>query len=264
MGPMTSPNLNARQIADVLSDRIRSGQYPPGEPIPLSRELAAEFGTSRATITVATRHLANEGLVYLPRSGARITVSPLHGRILRDGTNRYQPRERERDGARGAFEAEVVQAGLSSSWTTNVALYVDAPEHVRRIFGDGLDARYVVRSRVMRIGEVITQTATSYIPERIARGTAIEAIDSGPGGIKSRMGEIGFGQHTIVEDLIFRPPSEEEQEALGIGAHQGMVELTHVGMTAGGPGDPEVVEVAIHLMPAHLWRFRYSTELAGE
>lgn len=258
MNTMRNPDaLTAREIADVVAARIRTNAYPAGSELPLASEMAAEFGVSRNTITVALRHLANEGLVFLPRSGTRTKVSPLHTRILRDGTSRYRTGQRERAGARGAFEAEAMGASLAPTWTTTLIPDALAPNAVCAAFGVPAGTRFFARAREMRTEGVVTQVAVSYIPKEIAAGTAMAEQDSGPGGIKSRMREHGHAQAAATEDLIFRPPSKEEQAALGVGAHQGVVELTHVARTADG----RVVEVAVHLAPAHLWRFRYQVPI---
>lgn len=53
------------QLANVLRDRIRSGEIPVGRRLPSQAELEAETGgtVSRRTIKSALEVLANEGLV---------------------------------------------------------------------------------------------------------------------------------------------------------------------------------------------------------
>lgn len=57
------------QLATLLADDIRRGRLRPGEPLPGSRELAAQLGTSRNTVIAAYDELAAEGLVHAQRGG---------------------------------------------------------------------------------------------------------------------------------------------------------------------------------------------------
>lgn len=51
------------QLARILRERIRSGQYPAGRKIPAFIALEQEFGLSNMTIRRAVTLLAEEGLV---------------------------------------------------------------------------------------------------------------------------------------------------------------------------------------------------------
>jgi DNA-binding FadR family transcriptional regulator len=56
-----------RQLADLLRDRIESGDLAPGEPLPSELRLAQEFGISRTTVRQAIGQLRTEGLVTVDR-----------------------------------------------------------------------------------------------------------------------------------------------------------------------------------------------------
>lgn len=55
--------MSSRQIADDLSDRIRSGEYPPGSQLPSLRELAGLYSVSVSTIQRAQELAKDRGLV---------------------------------------------------------------------------------------------------------------------------------------------------------------------------------------------------------
>src|SRR3954453_2258967 len=57
-----------------LSDRITSGQWPAGRPLPSQQQLAAEFGVSVMTLRQALQLLADDGLVQT-RHGAGTFVA---------------------------------------------------------------------------------------------------------------------------------------------------------------------------------------------
>ena len=68
---------DAQQAAfDTLALRIVTGAYPPGSNLPAERELAAELGTSRATLREALRRLTEWHLVAA-RRGSGVVVRDL-------------------------------------------------------------------------------------------------------------------------------------------------------------------------------------------
>lgn len=56
-----------RQLADLLRDRIQSGELGPGEPLPSELRLAQDYGLSRTTVRQAIGQLRTEGLVTVDR-----------------------------------------------------------------------------------------------------------------------------------------------------------------------------------------------------
>lgn len=62
-----SPIPLYRQLADILSARIRSGEYPVGSRIPSENVLSAAYGIGRPTARQATDHLIRKGLLIRKR-----------------------------------------------------------------------------------------------------------------------------------------------------------------------------------------------------
>jgi DNA-binding GntR family transcriptional regulator len=52
-----------RQVADILADRITSGQYPAGSRLPSESEVEEEFEISRSTARRSFAWLREAGLV---------------------------------------------------------------------------------------------------------------------------------------------------------------------------------------------------------
>lgn len=61
------------QIADRLRERIRSGEFAPGQVLPSEAELCREFGVARNTV--------RRGLMILEEEGLLITI-PAKGRVI--------------------------------------------------------------------------------------------------------------------------------------------------------------------------------------
>src|SRR5260370_30645371 len=59
-----SPLPRYYQLKEIIRERIRSGEWKPGELIPSERELSEKYGISRMTARQAITELVNEGLFY--------------------------------------------------------------------------------------------------------------------------------------------------------------------------------------------------------
>jgi DNA-binding GntR family transcriptional regulator len=72
-----------RQLADILRQRITSGELTPGEVLPSETQLMQEFGLARITVREAMKALRAEGLVvtarrrgsYVRGEGERVPVT---------------------------------------------------------------------------------------------------------------------------------------------------------------------------------------------
>ena len=80
MGQLTSPGKRAkprgaRQIYEALKSQVEEGIYKPGQPLPSTRALAIEFGSSRTTVTAAYEQLLAEGFIET-HQGRQARVAP--------------------------------------------------------------------------------------------------------------------------------------------------------------------------------------------
>lgn len=260
------PGKIERIAADMRAE-IELGVYPPGGKLPSIAEVRQRYGVAYQTVRNAFHVLESDGLV-VTRQGKGSIVTQFLGKITRDGTGRYQPAARSERGARGAFEAELNRLGLVYKPSATEIGRARPPKEVAEAFGLHHSAKAIYRSRAMRAGRdasdpgegFVIQLATSWFPVEIAGGSCLEGQDTGPGGSKSRLAELGHAQRRIREFIEVRFPSTGEAEALGIPVERQVYELVHHASTAEG----RVVEVAVHVMPVTAWRFSYSWELDGE
>lgn len=244
-----------RLVADEVRERIRTGSYAPGSKLPTEDELAVELDTNRGTTAQALRLLAGQGLISKSRKGAY--VHRIVSKIVRDSTSRYVRARREEGQARGAFEAEIRGLGMTPTSVTGTER-VQPPAWVADALGvDAHAESTLARRRRMLADDVPVQLATSYLPLEIAKGTRLEEIDTGPGGSKSRLAELGHPQSTITEEIEVRNPTAEEVAALDMTEDQRVIEIIHTGRTEDG----RAVEVTVHVLPSHLWRLSYSWPL---
>ena len=174
------------------------------------------------------------------------------GQITRDARSRYKLRAE--DGAHGAFEAETRRNG--SAPRTEVTIEQAAPPaNVAALIGG--DAQVVVRSRKLYSGDRLVQLADTYIPAEVAAAApAVAQVDTGVGGIISRMKDAGFEQTEVIEDVTLNTVTSAEAEALGVSDGSPVLTITHVAKTAAG----QVVEVTVHKLGAG-WTLRYAVPL---
>lgn len=65
-----------RQIADDLTERIRSGEYPPGAELPSANKLAELYGVHRNTAQQAMALLRDRGLTVGVQGRATYVATP--------------------------------------------------------------------------------------------------------------------------------------------------------------------------------------------
>lgn len=177
------------------------------------------------------------------------------GTIVRDARTRYTTAQREENGARGAFDAELQRTGRAPRSEVSVSRAA-APADVAELLG--ADGEVVVRAREMFDGDRLVQLATTYIPVDVAEAAGIEQVDTGVGGIISRMREAGFDQgDAATEDIALRPATADEAARLGLPKGSDVLTINHVGRATDG----RVVEVTQHVL-AKGWTLRFSVPLA--
>jgi len=174
------------------------------------------------------------------------------GTITRDARSRY--RQRAEDGAHGAFEAETKRAGGSPRAEIDVARG-SAPEKISALLGS--TGEVVIRRRRMFNGDRLVQLCDTYIPAFVAEAApAVAQLDTGVGGIISRMADAGLAQAEVVEDVTQEPASDEQADALGVEPGSLLLTITHVG----GTEDGRTVEVSKHTLGPG-WTLRYGVPL---
>lgn len=261
VGAMTSNRPAYRHIADQIRAAINEGAYAPGASMPGDKTLADQYGTNRGTVGQAVRLLLAEG--YLIKKGRNYAVSPLLHKILRDANVRYRKSKREQgpDGApsRGAFASEVKALGMRAGSDVTVDRVVPPTNVAELLEVSAEDASVLSRARRMTADDVPVQLATSFIPGDIAFDSALENVDTGAGGMISRLAEMGYAQAEVTEEINVRTPTADEIQVLELTEDARVYELLHVARTAEG----RAVEVAIHVMPTHQWTLRYGWALDG-
>ena len=245
-----TPRPEYMQVADAVRAAIEAGEWQPGELIPPEPELAARFNTTRATVNRALSILRAEGLIR-PKQGRGTTVRPLPV-LRRDGAGRQRREVREEGQARGAFDAEMRRHGLDPATRSDVSQVPAAPG-IAELLGVDEGTMVLARRREMLANGEPVQMATSYLPLDIAEGTPIAEQDPGPGGIYSRLAELGHDPVTFAETVRIRRPLGDEARFLDMDPDQRVIAICRTAADAAG----RIVEVNEIALPAHQWELVY-------
>jgi GntR family transcriptional regulator len=197
-----------RQIADQLRTAIRDGRLSEGARLPSEATLMDHYGVARMTIRNALQLLETEGLTRAEHGrGVYVRRKPPIRRLASD---RFARRHRKE--GKAAFLAESEQFGARPDVDMIRISEMDPPSEI----GERLSHTepVIVRSRRYSLDGTPVETATSYIPADIARGTPIADPNPGPGGIYARLEELGHTLERFTEEVTARMPTEAEVRQL--------------------------------------------------
>ncbi|TYB49105.1 GntR family transcriptional regulator [Actinomadura chibensis] len=215
---MPRPPTKAQAITNALAARIVEGDLDPGAWLPSERELAREYGADRSTVRRALRMLAEQGLVQLRHgAGAQVRTARRVRRAAADIT-------RQVGGWRG-FHVSARRDGRIPFTRTTVT-EVEADERLAQRLDVPPGTRVLERARVQGVeGEPPIQTATTWvILDVVERIPVLRQVDTGPGGIYSRLEEAGH-RITFEESVTCRLPRTDEQCTLDIGPDRPVLTL---------------------------------------
>ncbi|MEU2160395.1 GntR family transcriptional regulator [Streptomyces sp. NPDC019208] len=244
-----------RELADRLAERIRTGEYAPGQQLPHIRDLVEAGEGSKSTVHAAYKALEAEGLVTSSRGHG--TVVRQQTPLKRLGTERYD-KAKWRDGDEVAFIADRVASGRAykrNEQTQTVSRLV-APAAVAAAHGLPEGAEVYARARLVKEGEQPTHTLTSYYRPEHVEGTHIVDPAPGPagrGGGFRVLYDAGYEIDHMREELFARVPTADEVKLLQLPPGEPVVELHRTTFTADGT----VVEFAIGVHAASRFAWSY-------
>jgi DNA-binding GntR family transcriptional regulator len=244
-----------RELADRLAEKIRAGEYAPGDQLPQIRELVEAGEGSKSTVHAAYKALEAEGLVTSSRGHG--TVVRQRAPLKRLGIARYD-KAKWRDGDEVAFIADRVASGRAyrRNEQTQTVSRVKAPAIVAEAHGLPEGAEVYARARVVKEGSQPTHTLTSYYRPEHVEGTRIVDPTPGPagrGGGFRVLYDAGYEIDHMQETLFARVPTAEEAQLLQLSPGEWVVELHRTTFTADGT----VVEFAIGVHAATRFSWTY-------
>lgn len=238
-----------RQIADHLRSAIERGRFLPGEQIPSETKLMQHYGVARMTIRSALRLLADEGLVTAEH-GRGVYVRP-RPPVRRLASDRFA--QRHRKGGKAAFCVEAEQAGARPQVDMLTVTQAPPPAEIAELLRLQEETEVIVRSRRYLLDGKPVETAVSYIPADLARGTPIAAPNPGPGGIYARLEEQGHTLERFAEEITARMPTPHERRVLNLPPGVPVFRLVRTAYDL----DSRAVEVCDTIMSAEAYVLAY-------
>ncbi|TCO57328.1 GntR family transcriptional regulator [Actinocrispum wychmicini] len=235
-----------RQVADQLAAQISTGELAPGAPLPSERELVDLFGISRPMVREAVKLLRMRGLVDVEHGRGAFVRTP--GQVVRLSRNRLTRAARSLN--KGAFLGDADAAGFTPSVSVRVRVET-ADERVARLLEIEPGNEVLVRDRVMSANGLVVQLAVSRLPRDVTLGTALEEIETGPGGAYARLEQAGHVLVHFDETVSARMPSVEEQAQLQLPEAIPVIAVTRVAYTADRPVEMNDMVLAANRYELH-------------
>jgi len=165
------------RIHAELRDRITSGQWPAGTPLPAQRDLAAEFGVSIMTLRQALQLLADDGLI-----------------AARHGSGTYVAARYDYDlGHLRSFAADLAAQGAEIRTRLLAAEVITPADEVRARLGGPAQVLRLRRLRLASGRPLIMQT--SYLPLPLADG--LDPADLAERGLYTVLAGHGLADHRL-------------------------------------------------------------------
>lgn len=207
------------------------------------------YGVARMTARNALQLLEGEGLTIAEHGrGVFVRSKPPIRRLASD---RFARRHRKE--GKAAFLAESEQAGAQPDVDMiEVGEAVPPLDVADRLQLDDQQTT-ITRSRRYSLDGRPVETATSYIPADIARGTPIAEPNPGPGGIYARLEDLGHTLSRFTEDVQARMPTRDEVRVLGLAPGVPVFRLIRTAFDADG----RAVEICDTIMAADAYMLSY-------
>lgn len=215
---MPRPPTKAQAITNALASKIVENGFEAGVWLPPERELAKQYNADRSTVRRALRMLAEQSLVVIqPGIGAQVRPTEPVRRSASDIT--------EQVGTWRGFHVSALQAGREP-YTRTTVQEIEADVQLAKWLGAPTGTRVLERARLQGVeGESPVQTATTWVTLPVVDQLPIlRQVNTGPGGIYSRLEELGYSL-SFEESVTCRLPRSDEQETLDINADQPVLTL---------------------------------------
>lgn len=208
---MPRPPTKAEAISRTLASRIIEGQLIPGSWLSPERELAKEFSVDRSTVRRACQMLAEQGLVSLhPGSGVQVRSDEPVRRNATDITRQV--------GDWRGFHVSAQQSG-HDPYTDVTIREIETDTNLARWLGVPIGTPILERRRIQGVAaerRIPIQIATTcVILSVVDQVPVLRQVNTGPGGIYSRLAELGL-EILFEESVTCRLPLADELDVLEI------------------------------------------------
>lgn len=255
MSGLEPPRARYKQVAELLSEAIKRGEYAPGSTLPSQPEIARRYGLNQSSVSRAMAMLQAEGWIRTEHGrGSVVLEVPTVKRVRRiDRDYRSNP-------SGSTYAEELSKAGVKPRTELVHWGAAEPPSEIAEVLRLVEGEETLVRKRHMFAEEKPVQIATSYIPMSVAGSVDIAMPDTGPSGMYARLAERGYGPVRFTEDIEVRSSTQEEAEFLNIAAGQPVFAVLRTAIDE----DDRPVEACMNILAALQWRLSYSWSQDGQ
>jgi GntR family transcriptional regulator len=210
-----------RQIARHLKDRVRRGDWAPGERLPSIPAIAESFGVAKQTVQRAVDQLRVEGILI---------TKPGSGTYVRGTRRRLNRLSRGRYGSHRGYHSDL--AARYRQYLAEVGR-APAPPEVADAFGVPDGTELIVRRHVVRTQDAPVEVGAAWFRVADAAGTSLERSEAFGRPLYQEVEDVTGRRYAAATDTVTaRQPSREEAETLQIRPDTPVLHLLHVAYDA--------------------------------
>jgi GntR family transcriptional regulator len=253
------------QIADAIRVKIEKGEYQPGDALPPTHDLAAEWGCSVTSVRAAYQLLKGQGLISGGRGRAptvrvpprRVVLTSDRHQIEKDRARAPETERRDHGEAEDVLGLPLGDVDFRADY-----LFVPAGDELAEVFGcepgeELLRKQYESRDRS---GWTRYSFSVSYVPVRLleSRPELLRSeCEPWPGGHQHQLSLVGIEVAEIVDEVKARMPTTAEAQRWALDDGIPLLCVRRISVDTGG----NVVEVSDAQYPADRTELRFSTPL---
>jgi GntR family transcriptional regulator len=153
------------QLENILREKIRSGEYGPGDPFPTEDQLVKAYGVSRITVRQALSALEKDGLIARRRG---------KGSFVTEGRGQLEPMK-----LTGMME-DIINMGVKTKTKIINFGFVPPPKKVAESLRLDEDSKVLRIERLRLIQEAPISYTISYIPADLGKKINIKDLTTHP------------------------------------------------------------------------------------
>ncbi|GLY35255.1 putative HTH-type transcriptional regulator [Amycolatopsis sp. NBRC 101858] len=248
--------IGYRDLAAVLREAIKGGEYAPETTLPKQNELATQYDVNVNTVRKAIGVLEAEGLVTpVRRKGTVVRSRPALKRL---GMERYAKSKWKFGLVAFAADREASGATWNRSDQTNRVALIEADSEIAEALGVEVGSPVYERARLVKQdGRPTHNLASYYRPEDVENTPIVDPKpgNASPGGGFAVLTMKGLEPDTMTETISARMPTPEEIDELELPAGEPVMILHRTTRTAGGTA----VEFArgVHAASRFAWTYTF-------
>jgi GntR family transcriptional regulator len=202
-----------QQLAHLLREAIRRGDYPPGSPLPTEVQLREQYDLSRSTIREAINVLRAEGLITsIHGSGTYVRDRSPIVLTLSRYDQALQPIP-----PGGPWMAACAAQGITGSVRMMSVTREQANPELAAWLKVPEGTEVIHRNRHVLANDQVAQIQDAWLPAELVDGTPLTSDAAAPGGTYRALIAAGHSPTTMDEHIATRMPTYEESIVLQTG-----------------------------------------------